>query len=61
MNLILMSYLISQVTDYLINHLVRFRANSVIEREIIYSFILDIYFIYLALKTCRMYVYSTGY
>ena len=50
MNLILMSYLISQVTDYLINHLVHLRANSVIEIEIIYSFILDIYLIYVALK-----------
>ena len=29
MNLILMGYLITQVTDYLINHLVNFRANSV--------------------------------
>ena len=54
MNLILMSYLISQMIDYLINHLADFRANSVFERKIIYSFILDIYLIYLALKTCRM-------
>ena len=55
MKLILMSYLISQVTAYLINHLISFRANSVFEREIIYSFILDIYLIYLALNTCRKY------
>ena len=56
-----MSYLISQVTDYHINHLVYFRANCVFEREIIYSFILDINLIYLALKTCRMYLYSARY
>ena len=57
-----MSYLISQMTDYLINHLVNFRANSVFEREISYLFfILDIYLIYLALKTCSMYLYSTRY
>ena len=61
MNLISMSYLISQVTDYLINHFVNFTANSVFEREIIYSFILDIYLIYLALKTCRMYLFSARY
>ena len=46
-----MSYLISQVTDYLINHLVDFRANIVFKREVIYSFILDIYLIDLVLKT----------
>ena len=38
-----MSYLISQVTDYVINHLGNFRPNSVFEREISYF----IYFRYL--------------
>ena len=33
-----MSYLISQVNDYLINHLFDFGANSVFEREIIHLF-----------------------
>ena len=51
-----MSFLVSQVTDYLIDHLVNSRANSGFEGEIIYSFILDIYLIYLVLKTCRMYL-----
>ena len=54
-----MSYLISQVTDYLINNLVNFGANSVFKGDITYSFILDIYLIYLVLKTCKMYLYST--
>ena len=31
-----MNCFISQVTDYLINYLVYFRANSVFEREIIH-------------------------
>ena len=56
-----MSYLISQVTDYQINHLVGFSAIVCLKEKLFYSFIWDIYLIYLALKTCRMYLYSARY